>query len=268
MIGRPFLDDKLYMPLRLFESDVILQYLDWWKGSVLAKENAIECIVTKKHSKTHRKRVPQGFTFEHNWEEENFVKEVNRETVEGFNFSNEKKGKMDRETANNPIDVEDVDYDKEKRLNIAEMLARKSKSKGDDEPLMNKKNDNLLVPPGFLSKHIRVEAVENVEEDRLPIAERWSHNSKSEMICGSQCSSHAAPDDAAGRKMESMVKNAEMSMQSKSLGVGEDADVSRTKCPLESSRHTEGKMGKSDIIEILASKLEARVSKLERVVLG
>ncbi|KAA8523703.1 hypothetical protein F0562_010126 [Nyssa sinensis] len=53
-------DAKLYIPPRLFESDVTAQYLNWWNQLMLGLEDAAKGIVRKRRSKTYR-RWPRVF---------------------------------------------------------------------------------------------------------------------------------------------------------------------------------------------------------------
>ncbi|GMI79423.1 hypothetical protein HRI_001611600 [Hibiscus trionum] len=63
--SRPIRDAVLYVPPRLFESDVTSQYLDWWKQSVAAHCGAIKPILkrprsSKKHHVSGREKVCKG----------------------------------------------------------------------------------------------------------------------------------------------------------------------------------------------------------------
>ncbi|XP_016432604.2 protein MAINTENANCE OF MERISTEMS-like [Nicotiana tabacum] len=48
---RPITDDKLYIPSRLFESDVTRRYLNWWKNQKFAPEDALKHVTKGQQSK-------------------------------------------------------------------------------------------------------------------------------------------------------------------------------------------------------------------------
>ncbi|KAA8526964.1 hypothetical protein F0562_008807 [Nyssa sinensis] len=58
--NRPITDAKIYMPPRLFESDVTTRYSKWWRQWMLAREDGIRGIVRQQRSKTC-KRLPWVF---------------------------------------------------------------------------------------------------------------------------------------------------------------------------------------------------------------
>ncbi|XP_006366056.1 uncharacterized protein [Solanum tuberosum] len=55
---RPIKDANLYIPSRLFESDVSTRYLEWWKDQNVALGDAFKCVTKGKRSKTHG-RIPR-----------------------------------------------------------------------------------------------------------------------------------------------------------------------------------------------------------------
>ncbi|CAK9180138.1 unnamed protein product [Ilex paraguariensis] len=55
--SRPIRDVKLYIPPRLFESDVTIQYAQWWKQSVLAPQDAITGVVRRPRTLRRSKRL-------------------------------------------------------------------------------------------------------------------------------------------------------------------------------------------------------------------
>ncbi|KAK3014487.1 hypothetical protein RJ639_009390 [Escallonia herrerae] len=54
--SRPFGDVELYIPPRLFESDITMRYLDWWENSILTPQDAIKGVVRRKRSTRRSKR--------------------------------------------------------------------------------------------------------------------------------------------------------------------------------------------------------------------
>jgi len=55
---RPVSDKNLYFPPRLFEADVTMRYVRWWKQSVLCCDNFVKNAVRKKRSASSRKHRP------------------------------------------------------------------------------------------------------------------------------------------------------------------------------------------------------------------
>jgi hypothetical protein len=55
---RPMSDKNLYFPPRLFEADVTMRYVKWWKKSVLGRGDFVKKIVKRKSSVSSRKHVP------------------------------------------------------------------------------------------------------------------------------------------------------------------------------------------------------------------
>jgi hypothetical protein len=53
---RPMSDKKLYFPPRLFEADVTMHYVKWWKQSVLGHGDFVKKIVKRKRRVISRKR--------------------------------------------------------------------------------------------------------------------------------------------------------------------------------------------------------------------
>ncbi|KAI8552791.1 hypothetical protein RHMOL_Rhmol06G0295500 [Rhododendron molle] len=60
--NRPIKDGRLYVPSRLFKSDVTTRYLEWWKQSKLAQKDAVKGAKAEKSTKSPRKppEVPKG----------------------------------------------------------------------------------------------------------------------------------------------------------------------------------------------------------------
>ncbi|XP_058220043.1 uncharacterized protein LOC131330468 [Rhododendron vialii] len=60
--SRPIKDGSLYVPSRLFKSDVTTRYLEWWKQSMLAQKDAVKGARAEKRAKSPRKPpdVPKG----------------------------------------------------------------------------------------------------------------------------------------------------------------------------------------------------------------
>ncbi|KAF7141864.1 hypothetical protein RHSIM_Rhsim06G0215600 [Rhododendron simsii] len=60
--SRPIKDGRLYVPSRLFKSDVTTRYLEWWKQSMLAQKDAVKGAKAEKRAKSPRKPpdVPKG----------------------------------------------------------------------------------------------------------------------------------------------------------------------------------------------------------------
>ncbi|XP_018623190.1 uncharacterized protein [Nicotiana tomentosiformis] len=56
--SRPIKDAKLYVPSRLFESDVTQRYLEWWKSQNFALEDAVKHVTKRQRSRTHQ-RIPR-----------------------------------------------------------------------------------------------------------------------------------------------------------------------------------------------------------------
>ncbi|KAL7217008.1 hypothetical protein ACSBR1_028850 [Camellia fascicularis] len=56
--NRPIKDTKIYIPPRLFESDLTTRYMEWWKQLMLAREDAIKGVVRQCRSRTY-KRLPR-----------------------------------------------------------------------------------------------------------------------------------------------------------------------------------------------------------------
>ncbi|XP_019267194.1 PREDICTED: uncharacterized protein LOC109244542 [Nicotiana attenuata] len=56
--SRPIKDAKLYIPSRLFESDVTKRYLEWWKNNKFALEDAVKHVTKGQRSRTHQ-RIPR-----------------------------------------------------------------------------------------------------------------------------------------------------------------------------------------------------------------
>ncbi|XP_040989066.1 uncharacterized protein LOC121236702 [Juglans microcarpa x Juglans regia] len=55
---RPIIDEKIYIPARLFESDVTTRYLKWWKQSMFAQEDPIKYFVRRPRN---TRRLPRIF---------------------------------------------------------------------------------------------------------------------------------------------------------------------------------------------------------------
>lgn len=56
---RPLIDAKIYVPSRLFESDVTTRYLEWWKKSVLDPQCAVKGVVRGKRSSRRSDKFSQ-----------------------------------------------------------------------------------------------------------------------------------------------------------------------------------------------------------------
>jgi hypothetical protein len=54
---RPIADEQLYLPARLFESDVTERYLKWWKQSMVVQEDAIKHFVRRPRNRRRFGRV-------------------------------------------------------------------------------------------------------------------------------------------------------------------------------------------------------------------
>ncbi|XP_059654977.1 uncharacterized protein LOC132301767 [Cornus florida] len=236
--NRPIMDAELYIPYRLFESDVTKRYSEWWKQSMLASKDAIKGVVRQQRSKTY-KRLPRVFRGKWN-DNHDFV-------PSGFSSKR--------------VKVEDVDEDK---LTITELLRHYDFLPGFPPKLTRVEDvdeDKLTI----------AEKLRFCYEKHNSFQDRTASDHKLLPTRKSQNSSTSDVVNGVGRNMESLVKPIEMSMQDKTLmgrpkGNVEDADVSEGvsltmrvyKNGDESFRHEPDKIRRLE--------LEDRISKLEKLV--
>ncbi|XP_050216440.1 uncharacterized protein LOC126667493 [Mercurialis annua] len=180
--NRPLTDVKCYVPSRLFETDVTVKYMEWWKDSVLERHKSLACLRKElKQSREKNKRCKLVC-----------ISKIMRKSLKP------KKAENDLRALNAPLQSPNSE-------NIISCLKRSSKilkRKNMDSVVLDSSNysgrksktlvksldkktlveiNDLPFPPGFPPKCKRLEAGDSSEEDHLTIAQLRKSRNKHEV---------------------------------------------------------------------------------------
>uniref|UniRef100_A0A2N9F8Y4 Aminotransferase-like plant mobile domain-containing protein n=2 Tax=Fagus sylvatica TaxID=28930 RepID=A0A2N9F8Y4_FAGSY len=341
--SKPKHNMKLYVPSRLFEADVTVKYLEWWKQSIRSQQDASKGAVLqqreprdskgkegtnkdyipaksskKPHKKSKGKRkandlhVTPGFSSKFNRmgmgncnEEDGLtIAERMKFTDKHKNFVNG-QGPQGGEAVNSFCQFEILSSSsssssssdngpvinlgkKDVAKGVTECQGDSNISKQSSKTSKGRMIDNTAsIPPSFPPKCKIVEVGDSDEEDELTVKEllrscnitngvgnKMSGNGKPLSGAKSHDLSSSTADNGEVRKIESLVEPVGNIMQGEVVignaeGSMEDANASKEGSEaftMESINGFEGARSSSSTFEIPGLELEARISKLEKVV--
>ncbi|GMY31313.1 serine/threonine-protein phosphatase 7 long form like [Fagus crenata] len=341
--SKPKHNMKLYVPSRLFEADVTVKYLEWWKQSIRSQQDASkgavlqqreprdskgkegtnkDCIPAKSSKKPHKKskgkrkandlHVTPGFSSKFNRmgmgncnEEDGLtIAERMKFTDKHKNFVNG-QGPQGGEAVNSFCQFEILSSSsssssssdngpvinlgkKDVAKGVTECQGDSNISKQSSKTSKGRMIDNTAsIPPSFPPKCKIVEVGDSDEEDKITVKEllrscnitngvgnKMSGNGKPLSGAKSHDLSSSTADNGEVRKIESLVEPVGNIMQGEVVignaeGSMEDANASKEGSEaftMESINGFEGARSSSSTFEIPGLELEARISKLEKVV--
>lgn len=283
---RPIDDKHLYVPARLFESDVTDRYLKWWKQSMFAQEDAIKHFVRRPRNRRKFARkyagkvedshvsVPPGFPLKfHKVDEKKTIKEAEHTVFGALRALNNLENKMAAD-------------DKPFSGSNSQILSHSMEDDGGRLPRIyaGKVEDyHVSVPPGFPPKCRKVDEKKTIKEEveYEPFGGLSAPNNlenklasdvspfsgfNSEIISHSKAGDGAAKKDLLMRPMPKILQS-RGSMREPKRNLA-DATVIEMGRPSKAEVHVkdnDGESGSYCIPEIPGLELEVRVNRLERL---
>ncbi|XP_057951062.1 uncharacterized protein LOC131145896 [Malania oleifera] len=285
---------KLYVPPRLFESDVTTRYLEWWKGSFATQNVANNGFMRLNISLNCRNRSPMKSktvkleypivkeeTDDHTGVSPGFSPESKMAKVKYF-IDEQKDDRLDVLGVSPKSKVAKVkcsiDEQKDDLLNVPARFSRKSKRMEAEESIG--KNESTLVE--------KLDDEEgHIKEDRLTVAELLKYNYRHKRVGNGQggnkhSASACSPSSwlssssrlarSVARRTKPLMKSVEEIIRSEVAIGGADSAVEDA-CEADNLVHNilsnngkEEENGSCIVLEKPGLELEARISKLEKIV--
>jgi hypothetical protein len=294
---RPIEDKHLYVPARLFESDVTERYLKWWKQSMFAQEDAIKHFVRRPRNRRRFARiparkvedshvsVPPGFPPKcRKVDEKKTIKEeVEYEPFGGFSAPNNLENKLASDVRpfsgyNSEIISHSMAGDgAAKKDLLMRPMQKKLESRGSMlEPKRILADYHVSVPPGFPPKCHKVDEKKTIKEAEHTLYGALSapKNLENKLATdvkpfsgsSSKFISHSMADDGADETMPKIL-HSRGSMREPKRNLA-DATVIEMERPSKAEVHVkdnDGESGSYCKTEMPGLELEVRVNRLERL---